>query len=130
MSYKQHAETTLSTIRRLKDELAWAEESIERNANANVKDIEEKGNAMADMHRAIDGALDEFEMAGLAYVSGICDIEMLYDALGPRIEKFYSQQQVHNINFKRGVPETLAEKPMHKHSKALLAALHLSLIHI
>ena len=78
----QQGTTTLATIRRLRDELNWAQGRIDDYANATApgaaepKDDEQSvSELLENMDRAINGVLDEIAQSAAESVAGHVDVQ-------------------------------------------------------
>lgn len=127
----QQGATTLATIRRLRDELNWAQGRIDDYANATApgaaepKDDEQSvSELLENMDRAINGVLDEIAYAGLTFKYGLLNIDMTCDALGSRLGEFWRNSHV-DLRFRaRHSPNVSAsDKQMLGYSQMFIDAL-------
>lgn len=132
MSDTQIKLATLRTTRDLKSIIDWANECIEDaaapiNADEEWSDTEAKRDRIkADrakrMETAIKDALDEINMAGLAYSHDVLKGDMVCEAIGDVVDQFCRNSHVEREISYRSTRTGLTSR-MHEHGGDLIFAL-------
>ena len=118
----------LAMTRRLLDEIKWAQSTIGEYESpvlvAEDQSADEiRDGLRANMERGINGALDEIDWMGFAYVNGLVEVEMLYDAAFMAITGFMSNEHV-KAQGRHYLPPKDDASLMNKHGASLLKQLH------
>lgn len=122
---------TYDTIRPIRKELEWANEAIADYAKAaetRLLDEDERFGEVDEllpiMQRAIDGALREIDMAGLAFAHDLLDLGMFCDAIGSDVDAFWRNSHVvAQVRAHEAGCESASDKAMLEYSKRLIHAL-------